>query len=155
MRIVMLVAITLLLVSQALAQPYEIHEVIAHRETGGEGVAIPVDIKVNGVMDIKNTSLTYEHRFSNPYNETMKFALRYGFTGKPGLLEVSVDGGKVELETVQEDKYSSEYRLVLSIEENESTTIISKMNYPTMPERYRMGLWGNYYSLSLPINIEP
>lgn len=121
----------------------------------GGNTAIPVDIKVNGVMDIKNTTLTYEHYLSNPYNETLKFALRYRFMDKPSLMEVYVDGEKAELETVQEDKYRSEYRLLLSIEKNDSVTVVSKMNYPTMLERYRMGLWGNHYSFSPPINMEP
>jgi hypothetical protein len=154
MKIPVLVAVILLLFSQALAQPREVHEVIVHREVGGEGVAIPVDIRVDGVIDIRNTTLTYEHRFSNPYNETLRFALRYWSTGQPRVLEVSVDGEKAELETVSEDEYRSEYRLPLSIGENDTITVTSRMRYPTLPERYRLGLWGSYYSLSPSINVE-
>lgn len=149
-----ILAIALLLLPQVLAQPPMMAREIFMTDGSGGDILIPAEIKVSGTVNMKNTTLTYEHRLSNPYNETMEFMLGYGFTGKPDLLEVYVDGKQAKLETVQDDEYRTRYRLHLSIDKNESIKIISKMSYPTMPERYRIGLWGNYYTLSPSLNIE-
>lgn len=149
-----ILVIAMLLLPPVLAQPPMMAREIFRVDGRGGDILIPAEIKVSGTMNMKNTTLTYEHRISNPYNETLKFTLGYGFTGEPDLLEVYVDGKQATLETVQEDAYRSRYRLHLSIDKNESIKIISKMSYPSIPERYRRGLWGNYYTISPSLNIE-
>ncbi len=146
--------ISILLVSQAIAQP--IREVVLPEppyQIIERGFAVPVKILINGSMGIENTTLNYEHHLENPSNYSINLVFMYYFGKKPRSLEVLVDGEKGKLETVSEDKYRAEYRLVIPLRKNGSLDVSSKMSYTTMPGLYMLGLWGNRYSFNSPISV--
>ncbi len=146
-----LILLTLILISLPLCfsdSGFKMETSVRAVEYGGTN-RIVTDIDLKGSIEIEKTSITFNHKFHNPSNETQTVLIEYTVRGRPYLLEVLVDGEKKEFYQVSSSRYSTEYQIPVPVGQKD-VEVTSRLEYPSLWGLGR-GLWKDRYSFYNPI----